>query len=503
MSKKISVNIGFEKQLGDVSRILWGHVQPTEYRNIIIGIIFLRYASEIFDRHYKKLIEEGKDIENSRDSFAKENIFFIPKDAHWDFITSFAHTSEIGQVIDSSMEKIENENKELKDLLPKDYAKLKLDKKILGDIIDIFTNNIDMSEIEENEDILGRSYEYLIEQFAKQEGGVGGGEFYTPPCIVKILVSILHLFNNCSVYDCCCGSGGMFVQSDKFIKSAFGKSNSISVYGQESNMETLKMAKINMAIRGIKGDLGLYNASTLTNDLHKLLKADFILANPPFNYHPWGREELLNDVRWKYGIPPANNANYAWIEHMIYHLAPNGKIGLVLSNGALSSKSGGEGNIRKNIIEEDLIEGIISLPDKLFYATGVSVSLWFITKNKKQKGKTLFIDARDMGYLIDRTHKDIKEEDINKIIHTFESFQDGTLNNIKGFCYIASLEEIKKQNFILTPSRYVGIKELEEDNESFDEKMKSFTSELSIIFDKSHKLEENIKKTLGEIGYDF
>ena len=289
--------------------------------------------------------------------------------------------------------------------------------------------------------------------------------------VVKTLVEILKPFDNCRVYDCCCGSGGMFVQSAKFIQAHSGRRGAISVYGQEANADTWKMAKMNMAIRGIDADLGPYQADTFTNDLHPTLKADFILANPPFNYHPWNQEKLLEDVRWKYGIPPAGNANYAWIQHMIHHLAPNGKIGLVLANGALSTQSGGEGEIRKKIIEDDLIEGIIAMPTQLFYSVTIPVTLWFITKGKKQKGKTLFIDARKMGHMVDRKHRDFSDEDIQKLADTFESYQNGTLEEVKGFCAVAALQDIAKQDYILTPGRYVGIEEQKDDGEPFEEKM--------------------------------
>lgn len=289
--------------------------------------------------------------------------------------------------------------------------------------------------------------------------------------VVKTLVEILKPFDNCRVYDCCCGSGGMFVQSAKFIRAHSGRRGAISVYGQEANADTWKMAKMNMAIRGIDADLGPYQADTFTNDLHPTLKADFILANPPFNYHPWNQEKLLEDVRWKYGIPPAGNANYAWIQHMIHHLAPNGKIGLVLANGALSTQSGGEGEIRKKIIEDDLIEGIIAMPTQLFYSVTIPVTLWFIAKGKKQKGKTLFIDARKMGHMVDRKHRDFSDEDIQKLADTFESYQNGTLEEVKGFCAVADLQDIAKQDYILTPGRYVGIEEQKDDGEPFEEKM--------------------------------
>ena len=302
--------------------------------------------------------------------------------------------------------------------------------------------------------------------------------------------------------DPCCGSGGMFVQSAKFIQAHGGKRGTISVYGQESNADTWKMAKMNLAIRGIDANLGEYQADTFFNDLHPTLKADFIMANPPFNLSGWGQDKLKDDVRWKYGTPPAGNANYAWIQHMIHHLAPNGKIGLVLANGALSTQSGGEGEIRKRIIEDDLVEGIIAMPTQLFYSVTIPVTLWFITKNKKQKSRTLFIDARNMGHMVDRKHRDFTDEDIQKLSDTFAAFQEGKLKDVKGFCAVADLAEIEKQDYILTPGRYVGLEEQEDDGEPFDEKMKRLTGELSGLFAKSHELEDKIRKNLGAIGYE-
>lgn len=502
MTNKTNANIGFEKHLWDAACVLWGHIPAAEYRQVIIGLIFLRYVSSAFDKRYQELVAEGDGFEDDRDAYTMENIFFVPKEARWDTIAKAAHTPEIGSIIDNAMRAIEAENKTLKDVLPKNYASPDLDKQVLGDVVDIFTNRIDMSDKKQSEDLLGRTYEYCIAKFAEKEGK-SGGEFYTPSSIVKTLVSILKPFDNCRVYDCCCGSGGMFVQSAKFIRAHSGNRGSISIYGQEANADTWKMAKMNMAIRGIDADLGPYQADTFTNDLHPTLKADFILANPPFNYSPWNQEKLLDDVRWKYGTPPAGNANYAWIQHMIHHLAPNGKIGLVLANGALSSQQCGEGEIRQKIIEDDLIEGIISLPPKLFYSVPIPVTLWFISKNKKQKGKTVFIDARKMGHMVDQSHRDFSEEDIQKLTTTFEQFQNGTLENVKGFCYVATTEDIAKQDYILTPGRYVGIEDQEDDGEPFDEKMIRLTSELSEMFKKSHKLEDEIKKKLGALGYEL
>ena len=502
MAEKTNANIGFEKQIWDAACVLWGHIPAAEYRKVIVGLIFLRYISCAFDKKYQELVAEGDGFEDDKDAYTMDNIFFVPEDARWNKIAEAAHTPEIGTVIDNAMRAIEEKNKSLKDVLPKNYASPDLDKRVLGDVVDIFTNNIDMSETGQDEDLFGRTYEYCIAMFAEKEGQKGG-EFYTPSSVVKTLVEILKPFENCRVYDPCCGSGGMFVQSAKFIQAHSGNRNNISVYGQEANADTWKMAKMNMAIRGIEADFGSHQADTFSNDLHKTLKADFILANPPFNYHPWGQERLTEDVRWKYGVPPANNANYAWIQHMIHHLAPNGKIGLVLANGALSTQSSGEGEIRKRIIEDDLIEGIVAMPTQLFYSVTIPVTLWFISKNKKQKGKTLFIDARKMGFMVDRKHRDLSDEDIAKLADTFTAFQNGELEEVKGFCAVATTEEIAKQDYILTPGRYVGIEEQEDDGEPFDEKMKRLTSELSEMFEKSHELENEIREKLGAIGYEI
>ena len=501
MSTANNANIGFEKQIWDAACALWGHIPAAEYRKVIVGLIFLRYISSAFNKRYEELVADGDGFEDDPDAYAEENIFFVPEKARWNVIASAAHTPEIGTVIDNAMRAIEADNPKLKNVLPKNYANPDLDKMVLGDVVDIFTN-MDMSDTDSSKDLLGRTYEYCIMMFAEKEGA-GGGEFYTPASVVKTLVAVLKPFDNCRVYDPACGSGGMFVQSEKFVEAHTGKRGSIAVYGQEANADTWKMAKMNMAIRGIDADFGPYQADTFTNDLHPTLKADFVLANPPFNYHPWNQEKLVDDPRWKYGLPPAGNANYAWIQHMIHHLAPNGKIGLVLANGALSTQSSGEGEIRKRIIEDDLVEGIVAMPTQLFYSVTIPVTLWFITKNKKQKGKTVFIDARKMGHMVDRKHRDFTDEDIQRIADTFEAFQNGNLENEKGFCAVATLQDIAKQDYILTPGRYVGIEEKEEDGEPFEEKMTRLTSELSELFVKSQELEEEIRIKLEALGYEI
>ena len=499
--KQDTISIGFEEKIWKAADILRGNLSASQYEGVVLGLIFLKYISDRFDQKFQELQGDEYADPEDKDEYTAENIFFVPAEARWSKISAAAHTPEIGIVIDEALTAIERENERLKGILPKNFARPELDKRRLGDVVDLFTN-IEMHDAGEEKDLLGRTYEYCLQQFASLEGK-NGGEFYTPASIVKTIVAILKPFKNCRVYDPCCGSGGMFVQSAKFIQAHSGKRGEIAVYGQESNADTWKMAKMNMAIRGIDADFGPYQADTFFNDLHKTLKADFIMANPPFNLSNWGQDKLKDDVRWKYGTPPAGNANYAWIQHMIHHLAPNGKIGLVLANGALSSQSSGEGEIRKNIIQADLVEGIVALPTQLFYSVTIPVTLWFISKNKKQKGKTLFIDARKMGHMVDRKHRDFDEEDIQKLADTFTAFQNGTLEDVKGFCAVASLEDIAKQDYILTPGRYVGIEEQEDDGEPFEEKMARLTSELSDMFVKSHELEDEIRRKLGAIGYEI
>lgn len=500
MAEKNTAGIGFEKQIWDAACVLRGNIDASEYKSVVLGLIFLKYISDRFEEKYQELLAEGDGFEEDIDEYTSEGIFFVPANARWSVIASKAHTPEIGTVIDDAMRAIEKENKRLKDILPKNFARPELDKRRLGDVVDLFTN-IQMIEHGSEKDILGRTYEYCLSKFAEQEGKLAG-EFYTPSCVVRTLVEVLQPYNG-RVYDPACGSGGMFVQSAKFIERHSGNINNIAVYGQDSNPTTWKMAQMNLAIRGIEANLGEYNADTFFNDCHPTLRADFIMANPPFNLSDWGADKLKDDVRWKYGMPPAGNANFAWLQHMIHHLAPNGKIGTVLANGSLSSQSGGEGEIRRNIINADLVECIVAMPTQLFYTTQIPVSLWFLAKNKKQKGKTLFIDARKMGTMVTRKLRELTDEDITKIADTYNAYADGTLEDAKGFCAVVTTEEIAKQDYILTPGRYVGIEEQQEDGEPFVEKMARLTGELSDLFAQSHKLETEIRQMLGAIGYEI
>lgn len=493
-----TAEIGFEEQIWKAADKLRGNLDASEYKNVVLGLIFLKYISDKFEQRYQELVEEGEGFEEDRDEYTYQNIFFVPQEARWETIAAAAHTPEIGKVIDNAMRMIESENDSLKGVLPKNFARQELDKRRLGDVVDLFTN-VKMAEKGDTRDILGRTYEYCLSKFAEKEGK-NAGEFYTPACVVKTLVEVIQPLHG-RVYDPCCGSGGMFVQSAEFIKRHQGNINDISVYGQESNPTTWKMATMNLAIRGISADLGKFNADTFFDDCHKNERFDYILANPPFNMKDWGGDRLKDDPRWDYGIPPEGNANFAWLQHMIHHLSREGRLGMVLANGSLSSQTSGEGVIRKNIVDDDLVEGIIAMPSQLFYSTQIPVSLWIINRAKKQPGKTLFIDAREMGTMVTRKLREFTDEDIAKVAGAFNAFREGTFEPEKGFSAEATIEDIAKQDYILTPGRYVGIADVEEDDEPFDDKMKRLTGELSELFEESDRLQEQIKKNLEAIGY--
>ena len=496
--EKNTAEIGFEKQLWDAADVLRGNMDAADYKNVVLGLIFLKYLSDRFDERYQELVAEGYGDEEDRDCYVEQNVFFVPEEARWANIAKDAHTPEIGQSIDNAMRAIERENDALKEVLPKNFARPELDKRRLGEVVDLFTN-VQMSDGESEKDLLGRAYEYCLSQFASLEGK-NAGEFYTPSCIVRTLVEILQPFHG-RVYDPCCGSGGMFVQSAAFVRHHGGSVvQDITVFGQESNPNTWKLAKMNLGIRGIEADLGSY-ADTFSADQHKNEKFDYVLANPPFNLKNWGGEALAEDVRWKYGTPPPSNANFAWMQHMIWHLNDRGKIGLVLANGSLSSQTSGEGDIRRAIVEDDLVEGVVAMPGQLFYSTGIPVCLWILDKKKTQPGKTLFIDAREMGTMVSRKLREFTDEDIAKVAGAFDAFRKGELEPEKGFCAVADLDEIAKQDFILTPGRYVGIAEAEDDGEPFEEKMERLTGEIAKCFEESNRLQEQIKKNLEAIGY--
>lgn len=523
---EITGNIGFEETLWKAADKLRGSMDASEYKHVVLGLIFLKYISDKFETKYNELVAEGAGFEEELDEYLSENIFWVPKEARWNHIRDNAKSEKIGQIIDDAMILIEKENKTLKNVLEKRYARPEIDKRRLGELIDLISTI--KLHTKEEKDLLGRVYEYFLGKFADAEGK-GGGEFYTPTSVVKTLVEMIEPFKG-RIYDPCCGSGGMFVQSEKFLEEHQGKLTDLAIYGQELNAITWKLCKMNLAIRGLEGNIGPEHADTFHNDLHKNVKADYILANPPFNISDWGGEQLKDDVRWAYGIPPAGNANYAWLQHMIYHLSPNGVAGIVLANGALSSNTSSEGEIRKNILEADLVDCVVAMPDKLFYSTGIPVSLWILNRNKKGNGKhrnreneIMFIDARRLGEMVDRRHRELREEDIKKIANTYhqwrksdnamledgehmllvaeESAAYGGYENIKGFCKSVMLEEVREHEYVLTPGRYVGIEDVEDDGVAFEEKMENMTSELAELFAKSRHLEEEIRKNLGGIGY--
>ena len=477
----------------------------------MLGLIFLKYVSDSFEARHDELLQTDypEDAEDP-DMYLSENIFWVPKEARWELIQQSAKTPQIGEIIDSAMEAIEKNNDSLRGVLSKNYASPDLDKTRLGEVVDLISD-INLSEKHAKQsDVLGRVYEYFLNEFASQEGKKGG-EFYTPRSIVRTLVEMIEPYKG-RIYDPCCGSGGMFVQSDKFVQEHQGKIGDLSVYGEESNPTTWKLAKMNLAIRGIDNNLGSHQGDTFTNDLHKGERFDFILANPPFNVKNWNGDKLREDARWKYGVPPVGNANYAWIEHIISKLAPDGKAGFVLANGALSTSNKEEFAIRKALLEDDKIDAIVALPDKMFYSTGIPVSLWFIDMNKEstdersRKGETLFIDARDLGEMIDRTHRAFSKDDIKKVADTYHAYRgtnDQEYKDVAGFCKIAKLDEIAKNDYVLTPGRYVGLAKQEDDGIPYEVKMKQLTSELKEQFEESNKLQAEIKDVLKELGYEI
>jgi len=502
-------NLGFEQKMWQAADKLRSNMDAAEYKHVVLGLIFLKYISDAFKEVYEKLKNDPEGLSDPEDidEYRMRNVFWVPPEARWDYLQKNAKQPTIGTLIDNAMDAIERDNPSLKGVLPKDYARPALDKQRVGELIDLIGTIGLGDEESRSKDILGRVYEYFLGQFADAEGKKGG-QFYTPRCIVKLLVEMIEPYKG-RIYDPCCGSGGMFVQSEKFIEAHGGKIGDISIYGQESNPTTWRLCKMNLAIRGIEANI--QRGDSFHNDLHRDLRADFILANPPFNDSDWGGERLQNDVRWKYGIPPKGNANFAWVQHFIYHLSPHGIAGFVLANGSMSSMTSGEGEIRKNIVENDLVDCMIALPSQLFYNTMIPACLWFVARDKSngkfrnRKGEVLFIDARKMGKMVDRRHRELTDEEIKKIASTYHAWrgEGGEYKDIPGFCKSATIEEIRKHNHILTPGRYVGFEEEEEDDEPFDEKMKRLTSELAQQFQKSRELEEEIKKNLEEVGYGF
>lgn len=503
VKKTNTTSIGFEEIIWRAADKLRGNLSAPEYEGVVLGLIFLKYISDKFEAKYKELQTDEYADPEDKDEYEgapEGRIFYVPKGARWSDILKKAHTPEVGKTIDDALKLIERENPKLKGILPNNYSRPELDKRRLGDVIDLFSN-IQMHSDNEEKDLLGRVYEYCLQKFASMEGK-NAGEFYTPSCIVRTIVEILKPYSG-RVYDPCCGSGGMFVQSAKFINNHQKDLRNISVYGQESNSNTWKMAHMNIAIRGMEADLGRSYADTFYDDQHPTLKADFIMANPPFNLSDWGADKLPNDVRWKFGLPPASNANFAWMQHMIHHLSPTGRIGLVLANGALSSQAGGEGVIRQRIVESDLVEGIVAMPSQLFYSTSIPVTIWFLSRKKQQPGKVLFIDARNMGQMVTRSLRELTQEDISLIAATFENYRKGNLRDEMGFCAVKTLDDIAAQDHILTPGRYVGIAETEVDGEPFDEKMERLTREFSALLQESYQLDNKVRQSLARVGFEI
>lgn len=486
----------------DIQSKLWqaadklrGNISSSDYKYVVLGLIFLKYISDAFEVQYQKAQAEGFDPED-RDYYLADNVFWVPKEARWEYLVANDKQPNIGILLDDAMDAVERDNPTLKGVLPKNYAREALDKRRLGELIDLFTNTT--FKADNAKDLLGRVYEYFMGMFADSEGK-HGGEFYTPRSIVKLLVDMLEPYNG-RIYDPACGSGGMFVQSEKFVEEHSGKLGDIAIYGQELNETTWRLAKMNMAIRGIDADIR--RGDSFHEDRFPDLKADYIIANPPFNISDWGQELLANDIRWKYGVPPKGNANYGWIQHMIHHLSPRGTAGFVLANGSMSSQSSGEGEIRKKLLEADLVDAIVTLPSQLFFNTGIPACLWFVSRDRSNRsGKTLFIDCRNLGKMITRRNRELSEEDIGRVAKAYHNFkvQNDEYEDVAGFAKVATLDEIKEHGFVLTPGRYVGSEAIEEDDEAFAEKMARLTAELEEQFAKSHELEAKIKESLRKV----
>ena len=488
-----------EDRLWSAADKMRGAVSVSDYKFIVLGLIFLKFISDSFEERYKELVEEGYGLEEEKDSYTEKNIFYVPKNARWNYLVKHSKDNNIGEIIDKALTLIEKNNISLKNVLPKNYNSPTMRNVNLGELIDLFTNIKVGTKDAIQSDILGRIYEYFLGQFAKNELQKGG-EFYTPACLVRTMVECIEPYQG-RVYDPACGSGGMFIQSLKFVQEHQGNINNISIYGQEKNPTTWRLAKMNLAIRSLNGDLGKYAADTFTEDLHKDLKADFILANPPFNLE-WERDKVEKDPRWSFGLAPKTNANFAWIQHMISKLSQNGKMACILANGSLSA-GGQEGDIRKKIIENDLVECIISMPTNLFYTVTVSCSIWIINRNKKQKNKVLLVDAENFGAMINRRIRELTNDNINKIAELYHDFVHGNLNNINGLCYMANLDEIKENDYVLTPGRYVGNLNDSLSSEELEEKINELISSIKNDFDKSRNLEEEIIRDIREMGYDF
>ncbi len=506
--------VGFEEKLWQMADKLRNNMDAAEYKHVVLGLIFLKYISDAFEEKHAALTADmvsGADPEDP-DEYRADNIYWVPKEARWSHLQGNAKQATIGKLIDDAMVALEAQNPTLKGVLQKDYGRPGLDKTRLGELIDL-VGTIGLGDRENRaRDVLGRVYEYFLTKFASAEGK-NGGQFYTPRGVVRVLVEMLAPYKG-RVFDPACGSGGMFISSEKFVEAHGGRIGDISIYGQESNHTTWRLAKLNLAIRGI--DAHIVHGDTFQADGHKDLRADYVLANPPFNDSDWGQPRLKEDVRWKYGVPPAGNANFAWVQHFLHHLSPTGIAGFVLANGSMSSQQSGEGDIRKAIVEADLVDCMVALPGQLFYSTQIPVCLWFLARDKKnglggrgkkmrnRQNETLFIDARKLGTLVDRVHRDLSDEDIAKIAETYHRWRGdgaGKYEDVAGFCKSATTAEIAAHQFVLTPGRYVGAEEVEDDGEPFDEKLKRLVATLEEQFAEGARLEKEIRKNLRGLGY--
>ncbi len=510
-----AANLGFEAELFKTADKLRGNMEPSDYKHVALGLIFLKYISDAFEARHTTLLAEDSSVAEDKDEYLADNIFWVPKEARWSHLRANAKRPEIGILIDDAMRAIEKENESLKGVLPKDYARPALNKVMLGELIDLISGIALNEEGASSKDVLGRVYEYFLGQFAGSEGK-RGGEFYTPRSVVRVLVEMLEPYQG-RVYDPCCGSGGMFVQSEKFVRERGGRLGDIAIYGQESNYTTWRLAKMNLAVRGIDADIRWNNEGSFHKDELRDLRFDHILANPPFNISDWGGDRLREDSRWQFGTPPVTNANYAWLQHIHWHLAPFGAAGVVLANGSMSSNSSGEGEIRRAMVEADAVDCMVALPGQLFYSTQIPACLWFLAREKSngkrgnetlrdRRGEVLFIDARNMGQLVDRTRRELTDEDIQKIADTYHAWRGetstGTYEDVPGFCKSAGIEEIRKHGHVLTPGRYVGSEAAEEDDEAFVDKMQRLSSQWRTLQAEAARLDTVIDANLKGLGYD-
>ncbi|WP_138379466.1 type I restriction-modification system subunit M [Luteithermobacter gelatinilyticus] len=519
-AKKNNGQLGFEAQLWAAADKLRGNMEPSDYKHVALGLIFLKYISDAFETKRAELLKEELADPEDPEEYLAENVFWVPRQARWSHLQANAKKPEIGKLIDDAMLAIEAKNENLKGVLPKDYARPALNKVMLGELIDLISGIGMAEEADRSKDILGRVYEYFLGQFAGSEGK-RGGEFYTPRSVVRLLVEMLEPYKG-RVYDPCCGSGGMFVQSERFVEEHGGRIGDIAIYGQESNYTTWRLAKMNLAVRGIDADIRWNNEGSFHKDELPDLRADYILANPPFNISDWGGERLREDARWKFGVPPVGNANYAWLQHIYHHLAPTGTAGVVLANGSMSSAQSGEGEIRRAMVEGDVVDCMIALPGQLFYSTQIPACLWFLARDKKngtsssseavgqrqsfrdRRGEVLFIDARKLGHMVDRTRREFSDEDIAKIAGTYHAWRGedgaGDYEDVPGFCKSATLEEIRAHNHVLTPGRYVGAAAAEEDDVPFEERFAELKEALAEQFAEAEELSALIQKKLEEVG---